>query len=432
MLNSCPYQDCTQTGIASETQSCPKCKRLLNWCRVCSSANQMMGRYCRYCGKELGQNQEWKMFKSDFSLAANAGFELTYPIKLEPFLTLWPEKELGARIDTAPIAAYGELICVCADSSGSVFFLNQQDGSITKKFALGDRIIRTPAANSIYISIATSKNLYSIILLPDKKLLSPYKLKDPNEQFSSHLVTEGNSVYLNTFSKSRSEFKVYRFNPEKREPLWKSEAFISKLNPTTPLIFEDHLLIGTNEGNIIVLDKEKGECRAQLEDEELISEGINTNVSPAFSTSLHRAYLFDKRGGLHTVNLNRQNGLKIEEFRISSFGTSFINDFAMSEGCILISCDEGVINSDVSGSINWNTKAHNLGNMRTTPVICGKVGLVGENGFVYCFDLTPGQNAHCVQQQFSAKGDKLFVVAANKRFFVTSDKGKVGAYTLNQ
>lgn len=347
-------------------------------------------------------------------------------------MTLWAEKDLGIKIETAPIATYGELICVGADNSGSVIFLNQQDGSTTKRFSLGDEILRSPAANSIYISIATSKNLFTIALLPDKKLRSPYKLKDQNMQFSSHLVTEGNSLYLNAFSKSSREFQVYRFDPEKNEPLWKSEAFSSGFNPTTPLIIEDHLLIGTNEGNIIVLDKETGECRAQLEDEELISSGINTNVSPAFSTTMLRAYLFDKKGNLHTIDLNRQKGVKIEEFRIAYFDTPFINDFAMSGECILISCGEGVISSDVTGSLNWNTKEHNLGNIRTNPVICGKVGLIGANGSVYCFDLTPGQNAHCVQQQFSSRNDKLFIIAANKRFFVISDKGKVCAYTLNQ
>jgi outer membrane protein assembly factor BamB len=369
------------------------------------------------------------MFKSNPQLTANSQCEFPYPERSDAFLSLWT-KDLSTEIYASPIAAYGDL--VCAGKSGKVFFLNQSNGAITKQISLGKEIIYTPAANSIFICIATLKALHSMILMPEKQITWEYELTTPNEFFSSHLVTEGDSIYLNAFNQSKKEFQVYRFLPSHKEPVWKCNTFPSRESPTTPIIVGDYLLVGTSEGNILVLDKREGKCRAELQEGGIIQVGINVNVAPAFSSQ--RAYFFDKKGALYSVQLVYDDSLKIKNYRLNSFETSFVYDFALSESerCMLIGFDDGVIKAAIDGSPSWHTKGYDLGNMKTTPVFCGKVGLVGgEDGYIYCFDLTRKQHPPRYEKlYFSERGHKLYVVAANKMFFVVSDHGKVGAYTL--
>lgn len=429
MSSSCPYQNCPRTNIEPGTLFCPECKKLLSWCCDCNSANHIMGRYCRVCSRPLGQGREWRMYKSNPHLTADAEFEFSYPKDPESFSMIW-SANLRTQIEASPIAAYGEL--VCADKSGNVFFFNQFDGSQPARVSVGECVTYTPATNSIYLCVAAQKTLSFIDLLAGKRVDRRYELQGRDEVFSSHLVTEADSIYLNTFDPTGEEFRVYRFVPGREKPSWRSEAFASKCPPTMPLIVSDYLLVGTHEGNILVLDKEQGRRSAELEESNLIKAGINVGVAPAFL--LARAYFFDRLGTLHSAKLTNRHGLRIESFPMGSFDTSFINQFALSSLCMLIGCDEGVINVDTGGSVNWSTKIHDLGIMRTSPVFCGSVALVGgEDGFVYCFDLANKHAVRCERNRDEEKGgkcEKLFVVAANERFFAVSDKGEVRAYTL--
>lgn len=382
---SCPYPGCSGT-LVPHSDGCPVCHRRVVFCPSCERPNRALAKMCRACGKPVGEQVEWPVYRR------NPGFDSFSPAPLDfdsispsqQFERLWPPVTLGKgeEVLAPPVVEHGLLI-VCT-RKGVVYVLNR---------FTGEQLATLPSTEGLSFALVSGDTL----AIAGGNRVATYNLREAFRSWiAGHFklaevwrktLDSGSVVHpLNALtpksllvcSGGPGKVTVHCLDTETGETRWLTPVVIPT-GASAPVC--------DDQGNAYLLGSDRKVHRiasgsGTVEASASASNPLRIDIAPTWMDSI--LFFFDEEGALYSC---RTDVGGMTPARVSELTLLGVKGFAVSPRGILVSHGRGLTKLSLGGQLVWSADP-SMYPMSSSPVLAGDcgMGVTLERSVIYLCD----------------------------------------------